>query len=76
MLDTNRYLNLAASNFRAAEAHLREAEDGLYALLERLEACSEAMKKLGLAPDLPDTPKKSARDGQLADIKEPEPVSS
>ncbi|MFC1942127.1 hypothetical protein ACFLWU_02800 [Chloroflexota bacterium] len=46
MLNTDEYLKIAASNFNTAEAHLKDAEDSLRTLLDRLEACLERMRKL------------------------------
>jgi hypothetical protein len=46
MFEVDEYLKMAASNFKTAEAHLKDAEDGLHALRERLENCLELMKKI------------------------------
>ena len=46
MIDTDKYLELAASNFKTAEAHLKTAEDSLNTLLEKLESCSKLLKKI------------------------------
>jgi hypothetical protein len=46
MFEVDEYLRMAASNFKTAEAHLKDAEDGLHMLRERLENCLELMKKI------------------------------
>ncbi len=46
MFEVDEYLRMAASNFKTAEAHLRDAEDALHMLRERLENCLELMKKI------------------------------
>ena len=46
MFEVDEYLKMAASNFKTAEAHLKDAEDGLHMLRERLENCFELLKKI------------------------------
>ena len=46
MLEPDEYLRLVASNFKIAEAHLKDTEDALYTLVEKLEHCLELMPKV------------------------------
>ena len=53
MLETDEYLKMAASNFKTAEAHFKDAEDSLYTLLRKWEDCLARVKKLKGDESLP-----------------------
>ena len=44
MLETDTLFKSAAANFKAAEAHLKDTEDTMRALVVRLEKCSRSMR--------------------------------
>jgi hypothetical protein len=76
MPEVEEYLKLAASGFKIAEACLEDAECSLHTLVERLEDCSELLKKiphdellLWKQLDI------NVSDSQSIDIKELHPVS-
>jgi hypothetical protein len=77
MLETDDYLRLAASNFKVAEAKLKDTEDELLRLVEKLENSLELLRKIPqdelLLQEQLDT---IVRESQPADISEPHLVSS
>jgi len=46
MVEADAYLKQAASSFKLAEAHLKDAEDELRRLVDSLEDCAEFIKKI------------------------------
>ncbi len=77
MFEVDEYLKMAALNFKTAEAHLKDAEDDLHMLRERLENCLELMKELPhdylVSGEQSET---SVHDSQPFDIMELHPVGS
>jgi hypothetical protein len=77
MLEADGYLRQAAFNFRLADAHLKDAEEQLRKLAERLEDCAKIIKKIPIDEALlweqVDT---IIQENQPVGAAEPEPVNS
>jgi len=76
MLEPDEYLRLVASNFKIAEAHLKDTEDALYTLVERLEHCLEKIPKARHELLLYEQADTFVHDSQPAGVRELQPVSS
>ena len=75
MLEADEYLLQAVSNFQLAEAHLKDTEEQLRRLVDRLEDCSEIIKRITKDEPLLREPVDTViQDNQPVGIKELEPV--
>ena len=76
MIEVTDYLKVAASNFKTAERHLKDAEDSLRTLSEKLEDCLECMRQM--KQDEVDSyiyPDAFICDSQPLEVRELHPVS-
>ncbi len=76
MLEPDEYLRLVASNFKIAEAHLKDTEDALHTLVENQFMLDFLIPKVKHELLLSEQMDAFVRDSQPAGVRELQPVGS